>query len=61
MEYYLKITEEGVVHGKKKENEDEAVYDESIRFNDFEEGYEWLNKKYGVAKRDIQYIHQLDI
>ena len=61
MEYYLKITEDGVIYGKKNENEDDVVYDESLSFKDFEEGYEWLIEKFGVAKSDIQYIHQLEI
>lgn len=62
MEHYLKINEEGIVFpGKKKDNSDEIIYDQSITFTDFEEGYAWLNKKYGIEKREIQYIHELDI
>lgn len=34
MEYYLKITEDGVIYGKKNENEDDVVYDESLSFKD---------------------------
>lgn len=61
MEHYLKITDEGVVYGKRLDNSKDIVYDDSKRFNDFEEGYEWIYDQFGVEKRDIQYIHQLDI
>jgi len=61
MEHYLKITEEGVFAGKKQTNSDEIVYDESLKFDDFDEGYEWLHEKFGVEKREIHYIHQLDV
>ncbi len=62
MEHYLKILEDGrVISGKKRDESSDIVYDDSITFNDFEEGYAWLNEKFGVEKREIQYIHQLDI
>lgn len=61
MEHYLKITQDGVIAGKKKENSDEIIYDKSKTFQDFEEGFEFLNKKFGIEKREIHYIHQLDI
>lgn len=61
MEHYLKQVEDLVIYGKKRKNADEVEYDESITFQSLDEGSEWIFKKFGIEKRDIQYIHQLDI
>ncbi len=61
MEHYLKQAENLVIYGTKKKNADEVEYDESITFNSLDEGIDWIYENFGVEKRDIQYIHQLDI
>lgn len=61
MEHYLKQLEDLVVYGVKKKDAEEVEYDESVTFESLDEGSEWIFEKFGVEKRDIQYIHQLDI
>lgn len=61
MEHYLKQSEDFVIYGKKRKNANEVEYDESITFQSLDEGSQWIFEKFGIEKRDIQYIHQLDI
>lgn len=61
MEHYLKLTEEGIIYGKKPQNSNDIKYDETISFDTLDDGIEWVINKFGIEKREIQYIHQLDI
>lgn len=61
MEHYLKVTEEGVIYGKKPKNSDNILYDENVSFDNLDEGIDWVMNKFRIEKREIQYIHQLDI